>query len=392
MDFSNLKELLKRFTKIGPAGCAVSVSLDGKQKFAHYEGFADVDAQRLINSETVYRMFSSSKEMTAVAALILFERGAYLLNDPVYEYLPEFRDIKIAPYEANGALESIRPAKEVIRVRDAFCMTTGLTYAGTLNHTQIKTAEVQGRLIAGGEHTLAELMKAIAEEVPLMFEPGDSWNYGMSIDLLGRLIEIWSGKSLGQFLQYELFNPLGMKDTSFFFKGNQRERLAVAYGRGNGDLVRYENPMDAFYEPAFKCELGGQGLLSTLADYTKFGQMLASGGTIDGVRILGSHTIDLMRQNHLTPRQLEGFRNTRYRWPHLLGYGYGLGVRTIIDKVTAGASSGNEFGWSGLAGTWGCYDTKEKLSIQYMHQLLPNSQNMDLYCHPRLRNVIYGCL
>ncbi|NLW78648.1 MAG: beta-lactamase family protein [Ruminococcaceae bacterium] len=392
MDFTQVKELMKRFVGTGPAGNAISVSLNGKQVFEHYEGLADVEAVRGIGPDTVYRIFSSSKEFTAAAALILYERGIYLLDDPVADYLPEFANVRIAPYENNGVMEKTRPAQKPIRVRDCFCMATGLTYAGNLNYTQVKMGEVQGRLIVAGPHTLAELMKAFAEEVPLMFEPGTSWNYGMSIDLLGRLIEVWSGKSLGQFMQDEIFEPLGMPDTGFYYKGTMRERLAAPYYRENGQLVRFDNPMDFYYEPAFGCELGGQGLLSTLPDYTRFGQMLAMGGTLNGVRILGPRTIDLMRRNHLTPQQMAAFNNTSFRWSQVVGHGYGLGVRTMIDPAAAGANSVNEFGWSGMAGTWGCYDPVEKLSVQYMHQCMPNDQNLDWYCHPRIRNAVYAAL
>ncbi len=392
MDFTYVKQLMKQLTETGPAGNAITVTLDGKKVFEHYEGMADVEAGRPIAPDTVYRMFSDSKVMTAAAALILYERGVYLLDDPVSEYLPEFSDLKVAAYEDNGIMESLRPAKNTLTVHDCFRHTTGLTYAGTLNKTQQKLLEVQGGLMKKGPYTLETLMKAIAAEVPLLYEPGTRFHYGLSIDLLGRLVEVWSGKTLGQFVHDEITGPLGMDETSFSFKGTQKERLCAVYNRENGELKRYQSRADAYYEPAFVCDMGGQGLLSTVGDYSKFMSMLACGGRLGDVKILGRHTVDLMRKNHLTPEQTRGLHNTLYRWPQLKGHGYGLGVSMITDPAAAGLCAPDAFGWSGMAGTRTLADTGERLSIVYAHQCLPNDKNLDWYSHPRIINAVYAAL
>ncbi|MBR2743445.1 MAG: beta-lactamase family protein [Clostridia bacterium] len=392
MDFKNVRELMKRLTETGPAGNAITVTVEGKKVFEHYEGMADVEAGRPTGPDTVFRMFSDSKVMTAVAALILYERGVYLLDDPVAAYLPEFSELKVAAYEDNGIIETLRPAKNVLKVRDCFCHTTGLTYAGKLNMTQQKLLEVQGGLMAGGPYTLEQLMKAIAKEVPLLYEPGTRFHYGLSVDLLGRLVEVWSGKTLGQFIKDEITGPLGMEETSFSFKGDQKDRLCAIYNRENGELKRYQSRADAFYDPRFICDMGGQGLISTAGDYAKLMSMLANGGTLDGVRILGKNTIDLMRQNHLTWEQTQGLHNTLYRWPQLKGHGFGLGVSMIIDPAAAGVYAPCAFGWSGMAGTKTLADPANKLAIVYAHQCLPNDKNLDWYTHPRIVNAVYAAL
>lgn len=388
--FDRLTPLLKSFVEKGPAGCACAVMHKGEIVYEGYFGYADLETKREISQDTIYRIFSMSKVITCTAALILYERGLYLLNDPLEEYLPEFKNPKVYKVTSNGSLY-ISPASRPLIIKDLFTMSSGLPYEGNDTETGRQIARKINELKSkseGGKFDIRALSKAIAE-IPLAFDPGTHWMYGMSHDILGALIEVLSGKKFSQFLKDEIFDPLGMKDTSFRISEDKRNRLCTMYDRSkDGVLTKNTNAgerVGARFEPDDILECGGSGLLSTLGDYSRFAHMLARGGELDGVRILSRKTIELMATNHLNPQQLADFN-----WPYLAGYGYGLGVRTMIDPAAGGCNGSiGEFGWSGLAGTWVMIDPKEQLSAVYMQQMLPN---FEAYHQPRLRNVIYGSI
>ncbi len=384
--FEKLHPLLKSFVENGPAGCACSVTYQGKTVFEDYIGYADIESEKPIFHDTIYRIFSNTKLVTCVAALILYERGLFLLNDPLEDYLPEFKEPKVYHRNINGEL-SILPSSKSIRVKDLFMMTSGLTYGGEGNETErsVKVAINNFNNDNGSENLDVRSLFKMLSKIPLAFEPGTQWQYGYSHDVLGALIEVVSGKSFGQFLQDEIFDPLEMKDTFFKIPEEKRERLSNLYNRSeNGELTK-NSLLDGYYQPEAKFESGGAGLLSTLGDYSRFAHMLANGGELNGVKILGRKTVELMSTNHLQPEVLP-----YYNWDYLKGYGYGLGVRVMIDPTLAGSNSSiGEFGWCGLAGTWVLIDPKEKLSAVYMQQMLPN---FEAYHQPRLRSVIYSSL
>ncbi|WHY02620.1 serine hydrolase domain-containing protein [Neobacillus sp. DY30] len=384
--FEKLHPLLKNFVEKGPAGCACFVTHQGKTVFEDYIGYADIETETPILPDTIYRIYSNTKVVTCVAALILYERGLFLLNDPLEDYLPEFKELKVYHRNKNGDL-SILPATESIKIKDLFMMTSGLTYGGDGNETerQVKLALTNFNNDNGAENLDVRTLSKILSKIPLAFEPGTQWQYGYSHDVLGTLIEVVSGKSFGQFLKDEIFDPLEMKDTFFKIPEEKKDRLCTLYNRSeNGELSK-NSLMDGYYQPESKFESGGGGLLSTLGDYSRFAHMLANGGELNGVKILGRKTIELMATNHLQPDVAQ-----HYNWDFLKGYGYGLGVRVMIDPLLAGSNSSiGEFGWCGLAGTWVLIDPKEKVSAVYMQQMLPN---FEAYHHPRLRSVIYSSL
>lgn len=387
MDLSGLIPLLKHFTEIGPPGCALAVSHKGKPVFEHYEGIADKESGRPVDENTLFRMFSNTKNVTAVAALILYERGEFLLNDPLEKYLPCFADMTYYDYDGSNT-PLVRPATRPILIKDLFTMCSGLTYGGTVTQTHLDAG------VVAANHTLSTL--EFAEKlsgIPLAFEPGTHWNYGYSHDVLGALIEAVSGKRFGEFLSDEIFNPLGMKKTFFSLPEHERGHLASQYRVEEHGLVK-DHSTDYAFDPSYPLESGGAGLLSTLRDMDTFTRMLSMGGTLNGVRILGRKTIDLMRLNHLEGAPLGDFQKVcRGAWPWFEGYGYGLGVRTMADRAKAGSNgSDGEFGWAGMAGTWLMVDMEEQLSACYLHQLIPSEKNLQDYCHPRIRNAIYGAL
>jgi len=386
-NFDRLTSLLDSFVKNGPAGCACAVMQDNKLLYQKCFGYADLESKTPITQDTIYRIFSMTKVITCTAALMLYERGLFLLNDPLDEYLPEFKNPQVYRYTPNGNLY-ISPAKRPIRIKDLFTMSSGIPYEGDNSQTarDIKKimSDLNQKAASGEKFNVRTLSKAISE-VPLAFDPGSHWQYGLSHDILGALIEVLSGKSFGQFLKDEIFTPLGMNDTSFQISAKKKDRLCSLYNRlEDGSLIK-NTDMDANYEPESAFESGGAGLLSTLCDYGRFAHMLACGGEFNGVRILSRKTIQLMATNHLGPQQLADFN-----WPYQAGYGYGLGVRVMIDPPAGGCNGSiGEFGWCGMAGTWVLIDPKEKLSAVYMQQMFPN---FEAYYQPRIRAVIYGAL
>jgi CubicO group peptidase (beta-lactamase class C family) len=336
-----------------------------------------------ISADTIYRIHSMTKVITCTAALMLYERGLYLLNDPIADYLPEFNNMSVYRNNELG-VRSKSAATRAIRIRDLFTMTSGITAMGVSNETERQTRDAFGN--GALDMDMRSFTKTLSA-IPLAFEPGAHWNYGLSHDVLGALVEVLSGRTFGQFLQREIFEPLGMKDTFFRLPEEKKALLCKLYKRSeDGALAPTTTPLDSRYEEGSLFESGGGGLLSTTTDYSRFAQVLVRGGELDGVRLLSRKTIGLMATNHLIERQLQDFSQP----PQRKGYGYGLGVRTLIDPAGGGMNASiGEFGWSGLAGSWMMVDPQEQLTAVYMQQLLPSHSP---FIHPRLRNAIYSAL
>ncbi|UJF35726.1 serine hydrolase domain-containing protein [Paenibacillus hexagrammi] len=376
-----LTPLFKSFMEKGPAGCACTVVRKGEVLYQETMGYADLDTKKEIDLHTIYRIYSMTKVVTCVAALQLYEKGLFLLNDPLDEYLPEFRDPQVYRYNDFGEM-SVGPAAGPIRVKDLFMMTSGLTYGGEGNETERQTRKIMEHAAETMDTRTA--LKALAS-VPLAFDPGTRWKYGLSHDVLAALVEALSGKTFGEYLRQEIFEPLGMNDTFFRIREDMRERLITMYDIDENGRLTPNLKFDACYQPDCKLESGGAGLLSTLGDYSRFAQALARRGELDGARILSPKTVQLMATNHLNAQQLQDFS-----WSPMSGYGYGLGVRTLIDPAAGGVNGTlGEFGWAGLAGSYVLIDPKEELSIVYMQQMLPSHEP---FIHPRLRNVVYGAM
>lgn len=378
-----LTPLMEGFVKRGPAGCACSVAQGGKTLYENYIGYADLETKKPIGPDAIYRIYSNTKVVTAVATLILYEKGLFLLNDPLEEYLPEFRNAQVYRYTPSNALYT-SPAATPIRIKDLLTMSSGITYPDPNLETGRQMGKAVKELGANGKKYNARDFSRAVAAIPLAFDPGTHWNYGMSFEILGALIEVLSGRKFSDFMKDEIFDPLGMNDTSFRLPEGKKDRLCSLYERSEDGKLTKITDKDAFYQPDATMEEGGAGLLSTLADYSRFAQALAC-GELDGVRILSPDTVRLMATNCLSPQQLAD-----YNWPYLAGFGYGLGVRVLMDKAAGGSNASiGEFGWSGYAGTWVMIDPSRQLSSVYMQQMIPN---FEAYHQPRLRNVIYGAL
>lgn len=383
-DFKELSRLLEEVLEQGPIGNGCAVARDGEILFEEYHGVKDLESREPITADSVYRQYSTTKVAVCTGAMMLLERGKFLLNDPIYEYFPEWRETMVAQPEEDGSCR-VRPAKRPILVRDCFSMAMGIGYDGC-DYTHQAAKRVRAQLRENvGEYTLRQEIKAMAE-VPVAFDPGTHWLYGFGHELVAGLIEVVSGKGVGQFLKEELFDPLDMKNTGYHYFGDIRERMVTTYLLKE-DGSREASPYfqrDELFEPEAKYEGGSAGLFSTVRDYLALTQMLACGGEYHGRKIMGRKTIDLMRCNQLNDQQLREFQN-----PYLEGYGYGCGVRTLMNPAAGVNSSVGEFGWTGMLGTYVSIDPAEKLSLVYMHNLFPNKE---AYIHSRIRNIVYGTL
>jgi CubicO group peptidase (beta-lactamase class C family) len=304
---------------------------------------------------TLFRIFSMTKPIVSVGIMMLLEEGYFLLNDPVAKYIPEFSDQKVG-VENNGRLELV-PPKRPITIQDLLRHTSGITYEHTGNglvQQLYQQSRLRSRKISNAEHA------ALVASLPLMCQPGAEWNYSRSTDILGRILEVVSGKSLGAFLTERILAPLRMAETAFHTGPENADRLAEPFpvDPWSGEKVQLFNMLET---PVM--ESGGGGLVSTTMDYARFCQMLLNGGVLDGVRIIGRKTLQLMASNHLDPSvKLES---------HLVpaGHSFGLGfaVRTV-EGMAPFAGSAGQFFWSGMAGTFFWIDPKEELFAVFMSQ------------------------
>ena len=371
MNFTRLQEFLEEVVNVHHVpGVDCMVSLKGETVFRHMTGYADRENKVPVSTDTQYYLFSSSKVITCLAALQLYEQGKFLMTDWVSDYLPEFMDMQVQK------LQGIQSAQNHITMKQLFTMTAGLTY--NLDTPFIR--EINAK--TGRKATTRDMVRAIAKE-PLLFEPGTHWSYGLEHDVLGAVIEVISGQMLGEYMKEHIFDPLSMKNTSFHTA--HPERLAVLYKKEDNGEVNVFHPGNE-YCLSDTYESGGAGLISTTEDYLKFCQMMTRGGTTeDGTRLIARNTLDLMRTNHLNAQQQKDFN-----WEHFGGYGYGLGVRTLVDRAGVGALSPvGEFGWQGAAGSYMFIDMENELTIFYAQHML---NSMEPFIHPRLRNILYTAL
>ncbi|MBR6321490.1 MAG: beta-lactamase family protein, partial [Lachnospiraceae bacterium] len=324
------------------AGCSARIMRNDEVLFEGSFGYADIAEKVPMGEDTIFRIASMSKVITVAGIMQLYEQGLFKMWDPVSKYLPGFKNPKIAAEMPDGSVE-IRDAKGEVTMRQLFTMTSGVPYAGTdTAAARIRRKKEEEYLAAGNAIPQTVDYCNFVGELPLAFEPGEKWMYGFSIDVLGAVIEVLSGKTLGEYLKENIFDPLGMTDTGFFVPAEKQHRIATIY-HIKEDMR--PNPREFTSEkPAF--ESGGGGLFSTVKDYSRFAQMLLHGGTLDGKRILGRKTIDLISTDHLTPEQ-----QATHNWDTQRGYGYGLGVRVMTNPEIAGINgSVGEWGWDGAFG------------------------------------------
>lgn len=384
MNFEYMKNFMNSLTEWIIPGNSVVIYKDGKKVFEYSSGYSDLEKKIKKTGEEQLYIYSCSKVATVTAALQLYEQGKFLLSDPLYEYLPEFKKM----YVKDG--DRIKAAENPITIRDLFTMTAGLSYA-----TNTPAFE-KARKLTDGKMDTRTVIKCLAEE-PLLFEPGARWNYSLCHDALAVLAEVVSGMRFSEYMKKYIFEPLDMnnsyyhtpndviispqyiyeiQDTKNIVELQQKEHTSGVVKRAYGNELVFGENYDS----------GGAGIITTVDDYAKFAAALANSGTgLNNNRILSSATVKLMKTNQLNEAQ----RKTM-NWRRLRGYGYGLGVRTLIDKAESGSNSSiGEIGWGGAAGATIIADTEEKVALFYAHHMLNPQEE---YYQPRLRNVLYSCL
>jgi CubicO group peptidase (beta-lactamase class C family) len=356
-------------------GAVAMIARQGKLGFLEAFGVQDPASGAPMQIDSIFRIYSMTKPVVSVAIMMLVEEGRLFLADPLSKYVPAFADPKVA-VERDGRVELV-PAERPITIQDLLRHTSGLTYEF------VGTAAVQrmylDKKLPSTDQTNADQVERLAS-LPLFSQPGKQWDYSRSTDVLGRIIEIVSGETLGEFLRQRIFAPLGMNDTGFRVPTEKQSRIAEPFAKDpdSGEAVRLLD----IRRPA-RFESGGGGLVSTLPDYARFLDMLAAGGTCEGQRLLARKTIDLMRSDHLGP-------NVR-RGSELLqpGHGFGLGfaVRTEPGMSVMPGSVGLYF-WGGIAGTTFWIDPKEEL---YAMMLVQAPGQRDYY-RALFRTLVYGAL
>jgi CubicO group peptidase (beta-lactamase class C family) len=359
-------------------GATLLIVRNGRIAFYESFGWLDAATKTPMPKNAIFRVYSMSKPITSVAAMILVEQGKLFLNDPIQKYIPAFADMKVALQKPGAPSVDLVPAVRPITVQDLMRHTSGLTY-GFLPGTPV-TKMYQEANLFGREVTNAEFAEAIAK-LPLAVQPGSSWNYSHSTDVLGRVVEVASGKSLYQFEKENILDPLGMSDTGFSVPSSKQNLIAEPPPTDN--KVVGTEPVSNPRLPA-KWEAGGQGMVSTAFDYAKFLDMLQNGGAFDGRRILSPATVAFMTSDHLG--QIGPGPTTYLPGP---GYGFGLGfaVRRQAGVATYEGSPG-DYSWGGAAGTLFWNDPKQHLTVVFMMQAPSQAFH---YTAP-LRNMIYAAL
>jgi CubicO group peptidase (beta-lactamase class C family) len=370
-------------------GYLAVVSRHGRIVHVASHGSRDVEAGAPVEPDTIWRIFSMTKPITSVAAMTFVEEGRIDLNDPISRWLPEFASPRV--YVKGSALAPVtEPATEPIRLWHLLTHTSGLTYG--FHHTHPVDAIYRAAGHEWGTPKGLDLAACSRQwaEFPLVFQPGSEWNYSVSSDVLGRLVEVLAGKPLDEALAERVFNPLGMTDTGFWTPDT--DRLAALYLPDPATKRAVRNDVFGKLGTARPEFLGGGGgLVSTAGDYHRFTQMLLRGGELDGTRVLGPRTVEVMASNHLPGHvDLEAYGRPLFAEMPFDGFGFGLGFSVLEDPIKAKTlSSTGEYAWGGAASTAFWVDPDEDLTVAFYTQLLPSST------HPirqQLRQLVYQAL
>lgn len=374
------------------AGASVLIARHGDVGYFRAAGFADLEQSKPFNEDTLVRIFSMTKPITSVAAMMLYEQGRFQLDDPVAKYLPEFAQTQVWK-GGNHPLEAVEPQQNPMLIKHLFTHTSGLTY-GFMN-TNVVDAQyrAQGLEFPGKPDDLAQWVEQLAT-VPLMCQPGSQWNYSVATDVLGRLVEVWSGQCLAEFFQDRIFTPLGMHDSGFAVAAENQQRFAALYSPlSGGDMssvgskssptpdqqrgglkLMESSTKSAYFENPKLCS-GGGGLTGSIGDYAKFCQMLLNGGELNGERLLSPTTVNYMRLNQLPDGQdMAAMGQPVWSETSYDGIGFGLGFAVVIDPPKASViTSKGEHHWGGAASTFFWIDPTEDLFVVFFTQLMPSS-------------------
>lgn len=369
------------------AGCQVLVSRHGYLAYFRSFGRMDIERDKTMTDDAIFRIYSMTKPITSVALMQLYERGMFQLNDPVHRVVPDWREHKVW-VSGEGESMELKSPDQPMTFRHVLSHSGGLTY-GNGGHPVDKIYR-ELKVNRGKGETLETFMAKLAG-VPLRYEPGERWMYSLSTDVCGGLVEILSGQSFDEYLRDNVFEPLGMVDTAFYVDDGKKERFTANYRRNpDKTLSLVDDPESSTYfrKPTFFS--GGGGLTGTIADYYRFCEMLRRGGELDGERILGPRTIDLMRMNHLkegkdlTQLAIGTFSETANE-----GVGFGLGFAMTLGEVEAGGMGHGDYYWGGAASTIFWVDPNEDMVVIFMTQLMPSAT---FNFRGQLKNIIYSAI
>lgn len=369
------------------SGCQVLVSRHGQPAYFNTFGLMDIERDKPMRDDAIYRIYSMSKPITSIALMQLYERGHFQLNDPVSRVMPSWRNHKVWVSGEGEGME-VKAPERPMTFRHVLSHTGGITY-GNDDHPVDKVYR-ELKVNRGKGETLTSFMEKLAN-VPLRYEPGERWMYSLSTDVCGGLVEAISGQPFDEYLEEHIFGPLGMKDTAFQVGADKADRLTANYRRNpDKTLELVDDPESSTYlnKPSFMS--GGGGLTGTIADYSRFCEMLRRGGELDGQRIIGPRTIDLMHKNHLkggqdlTKMAIGSFSETANE-----GVGFGLGFAMTLGEVEAGGMGSGDYYWGGAASTIFWVDPNEDLVVIFMTQLMPSAT---FNFRGQLKNIIYGAI
>ena len=394
------RHLQAKYIDTGRIPCAqIAVARDGETVYEAVLGLADVERKVPLKADAVFRIYSMTKPVTCVALMTLVEEGLIALDDPVGKHIPAWANLGV--YAAGVGPYATTPPARPMQVVDLMRHTSGLTY-GFQSRTNVDAAYRRLKLAeAHGDHDLEGFIAELAR-LPLEFSPGEAWNYSVSTDVVGYLVQKIVGKPLGQVLAERIFDPLKMTDTGFFVREDQKSRFTACYSasaegamnlqaRPTGGLTLNDDPTTSPYLKPPKMESGGGGVVSTAADYMRFSNMLVNGGELEGARIVSPMTIRLMASNHLPGGQdLTQMSRSLFSESTYAGIGFGLGFAVVFDppKTLIPCSMG-EFYWGGAASTAFWVDPVEKVTAVFMTQLLPSSTYP---IRRELRTLVYSAL
>jgi CubicO group peptidase (beta-lactamase class C family) len=372
-------------------GWSLVVTRNGRIAHVATCGNRDQEAGLPVELDTLWRIYSMTKPITSVAAMMLYEEGAFELKDPVSSLIPSFAESRV--YKSGSALAPVtEPALGPVRIWHLLTHTAGLTYGFHYAHpvdAMYRAAGYEWGAPPGVD--LAGCCDAWAS-LPLLFQPGAEWNYSVATDVLGRVVEVASGQSLDDFFRTRIFEPLGMSDTAFSVAPDEQPRLAALYTphRRTGKAVRLDAMGDAATRRPTMLS-GGGGLVSSAHDYHRFAQMLLGDGELEGVRLLGSRTVRYMTRNHLPGGvDLEEFGRPLFAETTYDGVGFGLGFSVVDDPAKNKVlSTKGEFGWGGAASTAFWVDPTERITALFFTQLLPSSTYP---IRPQLKQLVYQAL
>jgi len=376
-------------------GWLLTISRHGKLVHVSHYGHRDKEAGLEVTPDTLWRIYSMTKPVTSVAAMMLYEEGRFELTDPVSKFIPSFKDVRVFTGGSDQRPVTV-PATEPVRIHHLLTHTSGLTYGFHRTHPVDAMYRAAGFDLDNRPGTTLAQACDLWAALPLLFQPGAEWNYSVATDVLGRVVEVASGQSLDEFLTQRILEPLGMTDTSFYARPDDLHRLAALYSRGlDGKAAR----MDGLGAAAKKQPVmlsGGGGLVSTAADYHRFLQMLlhradSPAGELDGVRLLSPRTVAYMARNHLPGNQdLAQFGRPLNAESPQRGTGFGLGFAVVIDPVPGKVvCSEGELSWGGAASTTFWLDPAAELTVSFFTQLIPSSAHP---LRPQLRQLVYQAL